>query len=293
MKRYGARKPRTKPMNARKAKKIVTKIHKKKAQKNMDTFFLKAKQISTIVPGQGLNVSNYIYWSCTLDPNPSNAFNTYLNNAEFNLYKQIYDKFRINSVHVKVMPKANVLGQEQAQLDSNYNTTGDGCIHTCLDRDGSAISNIAVISRYPSYKKYSVLKSWSRSYSVKYPVGVWLDCQAPANFSMAKELGLTGGITMYAENLLEDNTELFNEPYAQIEVSYNIVFQGKNSATIDPVKDASGNVIGVSLVNPEGVIANRAFTVPRSVRGTLENDTRLVGQQSSNNEISIDDTPDA
>lgn len=278
MKKYALR--RTRKPTMKKAKKMVTKLHKKKARKGMDTFFLRAKEVSTILPGQGATVANYIYWACTLDPTVLGgigSFNTFLNNAEFNLYRQIYDKFRINSVHVRVIPKANVLDQAHAQLDSSYNTTGDGCIHTCIDRDGVAPSNIAAISRYTSYKKYSVLKPWSRTYSVKYPMGVWLDCQSPATFSMAKELGLTGGVTFYAENILEDNSELFNEPYAQIETYYNIVFQGKTSASIKPVTNVSGQVIGVQLVNPEGVEPNRPLTVPVGVRGTLQSDTRLRG----------------
>lgn len=291
MKKYGAR--RTRKPTMKKVKSMVTKLHKKKAQKNMDTFFLRAKEVSTIIPGQGALVANYIYWACTLDPTaPTGAggFNSFLANAEFNLYRQIYDKFRINSVHVRVIPKANVIDMVQAQNDTSYNTTGDGCIHTCVDRDGIAVSNIAAISRYPSYKKYSLLKPWSRSYSVKYPTGIWLDCQSPATFSMAKELGLQGGVTFYAENLLEDNNEIWNEPYAQVETYYNIVFQGKTSASIKPVTDGtSGAIIGVQLINPEGVEPNRPLTVPRSVRGTLVSDTRLVGQQSSNNEISITD----
>lgn len=241
----------------------------------MDTFFLRAKQVSTIIPGQGVSVSNYIYWCTTLDPTTPSQNQSYLGNAEFNLYRQMYDKFRVNSVHIKVIPKANVLDQATGQLDSAYNLSGDGVVHTCIDRDGVAPSSIAAISRYPSYKRFDVKKNWSRSYSISYPKGVWLDCQSPATFSMTKELGLSGGITFYAENLLEDNNELYNEPYAQIECYYNIVFQGKTSAQLSAVLDGSGSVVGVTVTNPD-TTPNRAFTVPRNVRGTLQNDTRLT-----------------
>ena len=45
-------------------------------------------------------------------------------------------------------------------------------------------------------------------------------------FSMNKELGLSGGISLYAENMFEDNYEFWNEAYATVTVQYNIVFQG-------------------------------------------------------------------
>lgn len=265
-----------------KAKRVVTKVRKSKAKRNMDTFFLKAKTVSTIVPAQGVAVANYVYWASTLDPTSSPAGNNqFLTNAEFKLYSQMYDKFRINKVTMKIVPKANVSDIAINQLDTNYNLTGDGMVHTCIDRDGLAPSNIAAISRYPSYKKFSVLKTWSRSYSIRYPTGVWLDCQSPASFTMAKELGLTGGITLYAENFLEDNYEIFNEPWAQVEHSYDIVFQGKTSASLTAVSDASGNVIGVSVVNNPAV-PNLPPTVPTNIRGTLSKDTRTHDEVTEN-----------
>lgn len=279
----------TKP-TMKKAQAMVTNNRKKKAKKNMDTFFLKTKVVQTITPIQGATVSNYVYFSESLAPSPAiNPYpGAYTQNAEFLLYKLQYDKFRVNSVKITVTPKANVLDQAVAQNDGNFNVTGDGLIHTCLDRDSNAPSSKAVISRYPSYKKYSVLKPFSRSYSIKYPMGVWLDCQSPGTFSVAQELGLGGSITLYAENLLEDNYEAFNEPWATVLIEHNIVFQGKTSNSLTGVYDLSGELMGVTI-NALSLADNKLPSLRVNVSGTLSKDTRT---QDEITEVQITDAPD-
>lgn len=255
----------------KRAKAMVTKLHKVKARKNMDTFFFKSKVVATITPSQGAVVANYIYNSFTLDPTGASA--AYMANAEFNLYRGMYDKFRVNSVKVTFIPKANVLDQATAQNDGQLNLTGDGKIHHVLDRDGVAPSSIARLSRYPSYRATSVLKKFSRIYSVKYPMGIWIDCDAPAGFSMSRELGLTGGITIYAENILEDNYEYYNEPWASVMVEHNIVFQGKTSGQLAGVYDESQNLVGVKLGYTTND-PNKVQTLLTNIRGTLDADKR-------------------
>lgn len=267
----------------KKAAAVVSKNRVKKAKQNMDTFFLKTKTLLTLTPAQGVSVSNYIYGGFVM--NPGAGTNFYTNNAEFNLYKLQYDKFRVNSVKLIVRPKANVLDQTNAQNDSNFTLTGDGMIHTCIDRDGLAPSSISVISRYPSYKKYRVDKPFSRSYAIKYPTGVWLDCDDPATFSMSKELGLTGGITIYAEDLLEDSREVFNEPWAEVEVQYNIVFQGKTSNKLTGVYNELSELVGV-CINKVDVNIMRPLTEPQGIRGTLDADVQ-IGQDASGNALLI------
>jgi len=255
-----------------KAKRMVTKQRKAKAKKNMDTYFLKTKVTATLTPTQGVTVSNYIYSVFTLDPTGTSG--AYLSNAEFNLWKLQYDKFRVNSVKITVTPKANVLDQAAgANNDGTYNVTGDGLVHTCVDRDGAAPSSKALVSRYPSYRKYSVLKPFTRTYSVKYPTGVWIDCENPANFSMAKELGLTGGVTIYAESILEDNFEALNEPWATVVIEHNIVFQGKTSNSLSGVYDGENQLIGVTInkIDPGLIFVQSPLT---NVAGTLSIDTR-------------------
>lgn len=284
--------PRTRPLRAKKpnmakAKKMVTKQRKAKAKKNMDTFYLKTRVLQTVTPSQGVATANYIYYSQGMDPGVGTYPAVYLSNAEFQLYKLQYDKFRVNSVKITVTPKANVLDQANAQNDGTLNVTGDGLVHTCIDRDNTAPSSVAVISRYPSYKKYSILKPFSRTYSIKYPTGVWLDCQAPANFSMAKELGLLGSVTIYGENVLEDNYEVFNEPWAQILVEHSIVFQGKTSNQLTGVYDASQNLVGVTI-NALKEVDNKPRSLTVNVRGTLSDDTRTVNETT---ELPITDAP--
>lgn len=281
------RRPATRPKFAKrptlaKAKKMVTKNHKAKAKKNMDTFFFKSKVTAVITPVQGATVANYIYNTFLMDPAGTGA--AYINNSEFNLYRFQYDKFRVNSVKVTFIPKANVLDAQNAQNDTVLNLTGDGAIHTCVDRDGDAPSSIARISRYPSYQKKDIKKKFSRTYSVKYPTGIWIDCQSPGSFTMSKELGLTGGVTIYAENVVEDNYEVWNEPWASVLVEHNIVFQGKVSGSLSGVYDASGNLTGVTVLN-EANLANKTASPLKNIRGTLD-DTRT---QSETVEVSITD----
>lgn len=274
------------------AKKMVTKQHAKKAKKNMDTFFFKSKVTATITPQQGGLVANYIYNSFTLDPTGAAA--AYMSNAEFSLYRGLYDKFRVNSVKVTFIPKANVLDQANNNNDTSLNTTGDGKIHSCVDRDGIAPSSISRISRYPSYRTNSVLKKFSRVYSVKYPTGVWIDCDSPSTFSMTKELGLSGGVTIYAENILEDSGEVYNEPWASVLVEHNIVFQGKVSGVLSAVYDQSSppQLVGVSL-GYTTADPNLAETPLRNVRGTLDSDKRLTDTATAITEVAITDSATA
>jgi len=188
---------------------------------------------------------------------------------------------------MKVTPKGNVLDQANAQNDTLFNNSGDGLVHTCIDRDGVAPSSTAVISRYPSYKKYDIKKPFTRSYSIRYPTGVWLDCQSPSTFSMKKELGLSGGITLYAEDILEDSGEVWNEPWAQVQVQYNIVFQGKTSNSLTGVYDMSGALVGMTINAVDLTATQRNLTIATNVRGTLGLDTRTV---SDTVEESIPDT---
>lgn len=282
-KRRGSKKP-----SMAKAKRMITKQRKSKAKRNMDTWFFKARCEGTIVPQQGASVANYVYWATDLDPvNTNNYGLSHVNNAEFQLYKRLYDKYRINSVRVTVTPKANVMDAAQAQNDGEYNLSGSGVVHSVVDRDGKAVSNISAMARYPSYRKTSVLKKLVRSYAIKYPQGLWVDCQDPATFTMSKEYGLTGGITLYAENFIEDNYEIFNEPWAEVVVEYNIVFQGKTSAGLTFTKDESGKVLSVTVTDHDyGLCLPITDAKPR---GTVS-DLRIVDEIT---DAPITDAPNA
>jgi len=269
--------PRSKFQRKRKSGKKMSK--KAKAARNMDTFFLKAKSIYNAVPKQGVAVANYLYGFAPL------LGSNLLNNAEFNLYRLQYDKYRVNSVTVKYIPKANVMDQASGQLDALYNLTGDGALHICVDRDSQAPSSTAAISRYPSYMKKSIMKTWSKSYTVKWPTNVWLDCQGPTdNTQISQTLGLGGGVTWYGENFLEDNYEIYNEPVAALELSWSVVFQGKTSASLSFATDENGIVIGVTMT-PFQLGVTLEQSPLQNVRGTIA-DTRLVDEA---NDVPIDD----
>lgn len=234
-------KPRARKPSVRRAKKIVAVSKKRATKKMMDTFYLRPKFNFVSVPTQGGTVSNYIYnffplLSSTLAVGVTQ-------NAEFNLYRLMYDQVRINTVKITVTPKSNVFDQGNAQNDSAYTLTGDGMIHHVVDRDGTAPTNIGQLQRYGSYRKTSVMKKIVRSYSIKYPTGVWLDCQnIYEDETLLKRLGATGGITIYGENLVEDRSELFNEPWADIVIEYGVVFRGKTVGQLSLNDDGSVSV---------------------------------------------------
>jgi len=282
-------KPKTRKsrMGLKKAKKMITKLHKTKAKKNMDTFFLKCKTTALLTPTQGVATSNYYYGWYPLLQATGTGIGT---NSEFNLYRLQYDKVRVNSVKITITPKANVFDQGNAQNDTSYTLTGDGAIHTAIDRDGPAPSSTAAISRYPSYRKYSVMKKFSRSFSVKYPTGVWLDCQNVfGNQSLIDQLGLAGSITVYGENFVEDKLELYNEPWAEVLIEYNCVFQGKTSASLSFTLDASGNPVSAIQTRWEQT-PNVAPSPLLGIRGTIS-DTRLIDTETTIAESHIGDNP--
>lgn len=262
-----------------KAKRSLAKSKKSKAKKNLDTFYLKAKVTALVTPSQGVSTSNYIYGTYHLMNETSTVACT--NIQEFVLYKNLYDRVRINSVKVTVTPKANYLALNSAQNDG-YTQSGDGMIHTVIDRDGPAAGNKARMTRYPSYRKYSVLKTWSRSYSVKYPQGVWLDCQnIYEDKTLLKRLGLFGGMTVFAENILEDNGELVNEPLYDVLVEYGCVFQGRGEGSLSYNTDTKA-----ITVTPSNESAYPTPTDPVPMSGTIA-DKRY---DASGNLVTVTDT---
>jgi len=253
-----------------KAKAMVAKSTKSRAKLNMDTFYCAAKTVQNVTPQQGVSVANYIYGGFSL------MGGLLFQNAEFNFYRLQFDKFRVNSISVKWIPKANVMDQTVAQNDQ-FNTSGDGKVHTVIDRDSIAPSSIAALSRYPSYRASSIMKQWSRRYNVTYPTGVWMDCQNPAlNTQVQETLGLNGTVTFYAENFLEDNYEVWNEPVAAFEVTWGIVFQGKTSGSLGFAVDENGEVTSVTIT-PVSATTQLEPSRLTNVRGSIK-DTRTLNE---------------
>ena len=281
LRKYAKRRPASKP-TVRRAKKIVTKLRKKMAKKNLDTFFLKVKTTGMLAPVQGAAVSNYLSFFVPLLSNISGAIGVD-KNAEFKLYQTLYDRVRINSVKVMLTPKANVFSQDAAQNDAALTLTGDGMLHSVIDRDGPPPGNIATLSRYPSYRKQSLMKKMTRMYSIKYPTGVWLDAQTPFTDSQStlNGLGLPGGCYFYAENLVEDKLEIWNEPVYEFNIEYNVVFCGKTSAAIGYDPDT-----GVVTLTPHDLSVPLANTIT-TVSGTISDKV-----QTTNNDNTIEDRND-
>lgn len=267
----GKSKKHAKKPSYRKAKKAVGKAQAKKARKNLETFSLKAKTTFNMTPTQGVSVSNYIYSFFDLVGTWGGSVTK---NSEFMLYSSLYDKVRINSMKVTITPRANVLDMVNAQADAEYTVNGDNMMYSVIDRDGAPPASIAAFQRYSSMKKTSLLKKQVRYYSVKYPKGVWLDAQGPlASPTLNNQLGLTGGIAFYAENILEDRFEVWNEPYAQVEIEYNCVFMGKTSAAIS-VSDS-----GAVTLTPWTPPTTIPYSICGGFSGTIH-DTRLVQDTS-------------
>jgi len=265
-------------------KKAVKKAKaKRRARNNQNKDVLYRSFVSecTLTPVQGVTVSNYMYWTQPMW-NSANLMDV-TQNKEFLLHALQYDRWRINSITVKVTPKANVLDQINAQNES-LTLTGDGTIHTVIDRDGNAPPNVAPLLRYTSYKKYSILKPFSRTYSVKYPADTWLDCQKlqtnDNNFDLRNQIGLAGTITLYAENILEDWLEVLNEPYAVLSVRYNLAFQGKTQANLSVTVDDNGNPTQVTM-KPFIFDVDKPVIVPQQMRGVI-NESLLVLDASGN-----------
>ena len=234
---------------------------------NKDTFSVQLRSTGTIVPTQGIVAANYFYTTIPLMGTTIDIGVT--QNAEFKLYKNMYDQVRINSVHIKVTPKANVLSQSEATNDAALNLKGDGIVHTVIDRDNLPSTQVSRLIRYPSYKAYSVMKTFTRDYAITWGRDEWLDTEdLYADMNYLRRMGALGGIYLYAENLLENGGELLNEPWGQIEVTYGVVFRGKvqSSLAVNEAGDVTVGKPGTTETPPTPLI---------NLMGTI-NDSRIV-----------------
>lgn len=248
-----------------------SKSDKKKAKVNLDTKSVVCTTNLICNASQGVTVNNYVYAGIPFAFNNPNSLGY---NQLYNFYCSQYQRVRINKMVVKVVPKANVLDQGNAQLDSNFAVNGDGLVHTCIDRDSIAPASIATIQKYPSYKPFSVMKTFSRAMKVLWPKGTWLSTKnaldSPTSLALLQQLGATGTVTLYAENLLEDNWEILNEPWANIEIQWHCVFQGYDAPAMKVSQDPSGN--NIYTLYPQPAIPVVAQSTLSAVTGQLNGD---------------------
>lgn len=287
MAKGGKRGARMSNKTLNKAKKVLGNKKMARAKKGMDTFFQRCRTEATIAPSQGVTTSNYLYayWSLI-----GTGANSLYDNAQFQQNALVYDKYRVNRVKVTITPKANVFDAANGQDDALYTLTGSGVVHTCLDRDGPGPSSTAQIVQRASYRKYSMLKKFSRSYSIKYPTGIWFDCNGDRNGPTAQgqvvsAMGAIGGVTIYAENFIEDSNEIFNEPWAEAIIEWDVVFQGRTPQKTTFQFNEGGEVIGYT-VTPNLPEEKKPLSLVLGVRGTVA-DARLVDTVLSNTEVAI------
>lgn len=228
-------------------KKMGKRVMRKKATMNNNDLCYRTIQASGgLTPTQGVAVSNYVgTWWSPIPSLSSTASNPLFNLPEFTLFRNMYDQFRVNSVSVKLIPRIKTAeaGALVTAEGAGNLTYGKGVLYSVEDRDGPAPFSIASMKRYASIKTQSIFKTFQRSYRVNYRnANVWFDCQDPAGLNdIARSLGITGGISVYADSFPEPKNAIINDPWYDVEVRYSVVFKGKAIPTM--TEDASGNVL--------------------------------------------------
>jgi len=213
---------------------------------NMDDHRVVIKTAGSITPLQGLTVSNYVYtyWSPGIGLSiPTGQSQPLASCAEWQLYRNMYDQWRVNRVTVRIIPRANVVDAVGliAQNDTGSITQGKGVYYTVEDRDGIAPGYIGSLNKYASVKVSRLTSRLTRSYSPTNNKSLWLDCQDQAGLGeVQRTMGMMGGITLYAESLPEVAGTLTNSVWADVEVSYDVTFRGK--CLVNIIKNDDGTV---------------------------------------------------
>lgn len=219
-----------------KTTKTARKSSKSKAVKQGADTFRKTFSISTALnPSQGLSVTNYLkYFFSPYNPNGSVLLR---DQAEFRAWANMYDRYRIDGVSIRIIPRVNSV--TQTTMGSSYNNSS-GVYFITMDRDSVAPSSIVALKRYKSTRVVSQIKGAKASYRVKWPKSFWLDTtndlNPTQNNTMACQIGAVGGITVYAENVTEPSGALTNHIWADCEIKFRCSFQTYNprSMTLDP-----------------------------------------------------------
>jgi len=254
----------------RRAYRKMRKSKRKSSKKvnNTDMYRFTVKQSTTINP---------VNWDTTKGsaPFPSNYINAFFSTApglatqsmtsplnqstEFALYRQMFDQFRVHSVTVKVIPRANMteaiaLSATALNTSPNAVTVGRNVYYTLIDRDGPVPSSTSAIKKYSSFKVHKMTSVATRTYAIKYDGrDQWFDCQNTGDIEdVQKSLGLWGGITVYGESFPEPRNLNNNDnpiPWADIELTYRVSFRGKALVGVAVGTDDLGNEV-VTLTQP-------------------------------------------
>lgn len=220
-------------VNAKKADKS-SKPKASKAKKGMDTVTQNIKFAGKLTPVQGIQVTNYLKYFVSPYSDAS-SFNL-KDLPEARMWMNLYDRYRINGVSIKIIPRITQLTET---LVDGGNNDSAGVYYTVLDRDSVAPSSITQLKRYKSCRVHKQTKGCRVAYNVKYPKEMWMDTaqditpgSGSAFYQTGKEIGLAGGITIYGENFTEASGQVNNYIWADVEVTFKCTFQTYNPRQI-------------------------------------------------------------
>lgn len=218
-------------------------VRKKAVAQGLDQIRRSFKMTTALTPGQGVLVSNYIRSFVSPQPGATSGTLSWSTNPECRLFRSMYDRFRINSISIRIVPRANV--QLSIGVGGSSQNNSQGMYYVGFDRDSVGPSSVIQMKRLKSTKAYSQLKGCRHTYSIKYPKGVTWDTLADYDSpesgtrNMMQSLGIYGGITIYGENFPENADRILNNTWADMELSYNMTFYSYSPRDIqyDPETD--------------------------------------------------------
>lgn len=221
-----------------------------------------------LTPTQGVSVSNYLYAYLSPRHDPAGVV-TAPQLPEFGLWSKMYDRFRINSCSIKIIPRSSV-NLVANTIDESQNN-GLGVYYVAMDRDGQCPSNVQAIKRYRGCKVFKTTSGCYMKYKVKYASNTWFDTSDPNQSNqqgLVETLGLQGGITIYGENFPEPSGNIFNRVWADYEVVFDVSFNTYNPRNIS---FAEGNTI---LLSNADDVPNKEFSGSDFYKN---DDTELAG----------------
>lgn len=206
--------------------------------KGQDMIVRKFTTAYAMAPVQGVTVTNYL----KLFFSPWNATSNSLirDNTEFRLWANLYDRYRISQVKVRVIPRVDSINQQTVTAHGQQEANDSaGVYYVVYDRDSIAPSNITALNRYRSKKCIKQTKGFTGVYNCRWPNRFWLDTTADINpgtaspgYQTSMEIGAQGGITIYGENFTERSGQVLNFKWADIEVTFTIAFQNYNPSRL-------------------------------------------------------------
>jgi len=230
----------------------------KKRSHNQEVYNQRILVSSLITPVDGSGVtgtSNYVNMFCSPAPGQAtaNISSALVFSNEFGLYRSMYDQLRVHSIKVRIIPRPSqteamaLMALSGSQIAANNTlTVGKNVYYSAEDRDGIAFdgqtASVAVIKRNSSCRVHRMDRVSTRTYRVKNTGDQWFDCQRLDTLDqLQKAIGMWGGLTYYGESFPELRGQTLNGVWADLEVTYNISFRGKNIMNLS-VDDVTGAI---------------------------------------------------